>query len=167
MKLFGGLLIILAAGWTGAAPVWRLRARERILESLALAMELLRAELRSSLAPLPELFASVARASGGIVASFFGQVAESMLREPMAAPLTLIRRALPMLRLPDRDAAILLELGTALGCYDLDSQLRMLDSAQSRLQQEALHCSKRVLGEGRGWGALGLCTGLALAIVLV
>ncbi len=167
MKLLGGLLIVLAAGWTGAGPVLRLRRRQQVLEALALALELLRAELRSSLAPLPELFAAVAGASDGPAAAFFHQLALDMQAQPLTTPLQLMRRRMPMLGLEPRESAILLELGNALGCYDLESQLRLLDAAQLRLQQAAAHCGRQMLGEGRSWGALGLCTGLALAIVLV
>lgn len=167
MKLLGGALIVLAAGWTGLEPVLRLRRRQRVLDSLSLAMELLRAELRSSLAPLPELFAAAARSMEGVTSSFFQQLAQDMRERPLATPMQLMRARLPILGLEPWECAILLELGNALGCYDLESQLRLLDAAQLRLQQAAEHCGKQILGEGRSWGTLGICTGLALAIVLV
>ena len=131
------------------------------------ALELLRAELRSSLAPLPVLFGTVAESTEGNTSAFFGQMASDMQTQPLATPLQLMRRNLPLLGLESRENAILLELGNALGCYDLESQLRMLDAAQARLHQAAERCGRQILGEGRGWGALGFCTGLALASVLV
>ena len=167
MKLIGALMIVLAGAWSGASPVLRLRRRQRVLESLVAAMVLLRAELCSSLTPLPALFEKLAERTEGAVSDFFRRMARDMQSEPLASPLQLMRRHLPVLGQEPRENAVMLELGNALGCYDLESQLRMVDAAQTRLEQAAAYCNKRILGEGRSWGTLGICTGLALAIVLV
>lgn len=167
LKLLGGALIVAAAGWTGGAPVVSLRRRIRILEELDSLLTLMRAELTSCLTPLPEMFQKLEQASSGVCAALFRDIRAGMLATPSATPLHLMRIHLPALRLDARENAILLELANALGCYDLDSQQRMLDAAQLRLRQAADRCRKQMETEGRGWCALGVCTGLALAIVLV
>lgn len=167
LKLCGGLLIVLAAGWTGVMPAVRLRRRLRILEELEGSMHLMRAELTSNLTPLPELCKKLALASAGPVSGLYDTLCDGLRSQPLATPLHLMRTALPALALEPREAAILLELANALGCYDLESQQRMVDAAQVRLYQAAEYCRKRLAGESRGWGVMGLCTGLALAIVLI
>lgn len=167
LKGLGGLLIVAAGVWSGAIPVLRLRRQQRTLEVLSAALLLLQAELRSSLAPLAALFSSVADGAEGVVGRFFRQLSLDIQAEPLSSPLHLMRRRLPLLGLEPRESAILLELGNALGCYDLESQLRLLEAVRERLRQAELRCGKRILSEGRGWSALGICTGLALAIVLV
>ena len=59
------------------------------------------------------------------------------------------------------------ELSSALGCYDLTGQLRQLESLQSKwskiLEQMECDLSVRV----RYFRVFGICTGCALAILLV
>lgn len=167
LKLLGGALIVAAAGWTGGAPVLRLRRQMKVLEELDGALVMMRAELTSHLTPLPDLFKKLELSGSGICAALFGAISADMLSKPEATPLQLMRTHLPMLQLEPRENAFLLELANALGSYDLESQQRMLDATQARLQQALVRCGKRIESVGRSWSTLGVCTGLALAIVLV
>ena len=167
LKLIGGLMIVFASGWTGLAPAARLRRQLALLEQLDGALSLMRAELTSSLTPLPDLFKKLALSLDGAAAQLFDRLSRDMLSQPLSTPLHLMRKNLPPLRLEPRENAILLELANALGCYDLQSQQRMLDSAQARLRQAEERCRRQLDAQARSWAALGICTGLALAIVLV
>ena len=167
LKLLGGALIVAAAGWTGAAPVTRLRRRIRTLEELENALPVMRAELTSNLTPLPALFEKLSQTCAGGCATLFHSMAAALVAQPETSPVQQMRRHLPALKLEPREASILLELANALGCYDLESQQRMMDAAQARLHQAAERCRRQMEHEGRSWGTLGVCTGLALAIVLV
>lgn len=167
LKLIGGLMIVLAAGWMGLAPAARLRRRQQLLEQLDGALGLMRAELTSSLTPLPDLFKKLALSFDGAAAQLFDQLSADMRSQPLSTPLHVMRKNLPALRLEPRENAILLELANALGCYDLESQQRVLDSAQARLRQAEERCCRQLATQAKSWGALGICTGLALAIVLV
>ena len=68
LKLIGGLMIVFASGWTGLAPAARLRRQLALLEQLDGALSLMRAELTSSLTPLPDLFKKLALSLDGAAA---------------------------------------------------------------------------------------------------
>ncbi len=167
LRVLGSALIVLASGWCGLRPVLRLRRQLRTLEALEGMLSLLRAELSSRMTPLPELFRRLADSVQAPADALCASLASQMQAHPLAAPLQLMRQALPPMELEPRESAALLELANALGCYDLESQQRMVDLAQLRLRQAADRSRRRIAAEGRSWGALGICTGLALAIVLV
>ena len=61
MKLIGALALVLASAGMGLAEALRLRRRARLTADLAAGLELLRGEIVSRLAPLPEATERLAR----------------------------------------------------------------------------------------------------------
>ena len=95
LKLIGGLMIVFASGWTGLAPAARLRRQLALLEQLDGALSLMRAELTSSLTPLPDLFKKLALSLDGVAAQLFDRLSRDMLSQPLSTPLHLMRKNLP------------------------------------------------------------------------
>ena len=62
---------------------------------------------------------------------------------------------------------VLHDLGSGLGRFDMESQLCGIDCAITRLEQIQRDAETEKRMRGRTYRTLGICAGLALAIVLV
>ena len=74
MKLIGALALVLASAGMGLAEALRLRRRARLTADLAAGLELLRGEIVSRLAPLPEAAERLARHGPETARSFYAAV---------------------------------------------------------------------------------------------
>ena len=85
-------------------------------------------------------------------------------------PLAAMRKALTLVpELPEGDPAaqILLELAARLGKYDLESQLQGIDLAALRLGEELGRAEQERSTKSKTYQTLGICTVLAVAILLM
>ena len=69
--------------------------------------------------------------------------------------------------LPGEVGRILLELAPGLGQYDVQCQLYSLDLAAGQAQALIERCQSEQKGRVRSYYTLGVCAGLALAIMLL
>ncbi len=130
-------------------------------------LEILKCELSYTLFPLPKLCRITAERSDRICADFLREYADALdsgsCRSAAAQKAFFkIKCVLP----PDATMA-LLELFSTLGRYDLEGEDNLLRLTQHRLKTalERGETEKRPMA--RGYALLGLCTGAAIAILLV
>lgn len=60
-----------------------------------------------------------------------------------------------------------MSLFESLGKYDLEGNIQVLDLALSRLREEARSLQAGAAARCRTYVALGVCTGLAVAVILI
>ena len=170
MKLLGMVFIVSSAAYGGIAMAQDLRRRCRILRQITSALELMRSELSYCGTPLPKVFALMAAASEGVVAAMFSSVAKCMDKFRWITPDACMRRVMSEQTVISRIPGIpdtLLQLCATLGSYDLDHQLRGIDLAASRINQMIVEVDQELKGKCRMYRTIGVCAGLALAILLV
>ena len=167
IRLIGAAMIVLGAGSFGIAKTMQFYRQQRQLRSFLNMLEILKCELNYTLFPLPKLCRITAERSDRLCADFLNEYASQLERGTSRS--VAAREALAKSRgnLPlDAEMAIL-ELFSTLGRYDLDGEESLLRLTQHRLKTalERGETEKRPMA--KGYALLGVCTGVAIAILLV
>ena len=168
IRLLGAALLTLGGLGAGLTAVGRLTGRVQDLRGLESAVEALERELGWRLAPLPEALGRAAEGASGRTARLLrlcAGEASALEGRPFRQVWTECVSA-AQLCLEREDAAILEELGSVLGRYDGDSQLRALERAADRLARQREKAEERRERLGRLYGILGAFGGLLLVIIL-
>lgn len=166
-KWIGAMLIIGACGGIGFSMAAAYRNEEKTLRQLISALDFIQCELQYRLTPLPELCRLVGTPGRGAV----GKVMERLAREleSQIAPDVecCMNAALASVDLPKRSGEALRLLGTSLGRFDMEGQLRGLEAVRSNCRRELDLLAADKDHRLRGYQTLGLCAGAALAILFV
>lgn len=167
IRWIGAAMIIFGAGSFGISKTVQFYRQQRLLRSFLHMLELLQCELTYTLYPLPKLCRITAERSDRLPASSlrcFASLLDRGLARSVAAreAFSDVKCVLP----PDAGTAVL-ELFSALGRYDLDGEIKLLKLARQRLNTalERGETEKRPIA--KGYALLGVCTGAAVAILLV
>ena len=170
MKIFGILFVILSSLSVGLRYSHIVQQRCTTIGQIILALRLLKSELSTHGTPLPEAFGLLAAATSGSTAAYFSSAAKEMNRNRWISPKESLRTAeIHLKEFGPKDPSILIlrDLSSGIGKFDMDSQLNSLENAITRFeilhrsaeQERSVHC--------RTYRMLGLCTGIALAILLI
>lgn len=163
------MLAVCGCFWAGCRMVNSRKERIAALRELEFALLLLRGELESRAAALPELCVFLReRTCGAARALFSGMAAQlSMLGEERFS--SLWNRAVREsgTALEDREREELLGLGEVLGRYELETQLRRLEGCCTVLHQCREEAERAYPGQRRLCLGLSAAAGLLLAIVLL
>lgn len=168
LKLMGALMIFAGCGGFGFSMAAYHCREERMLRQYLLALEFMECDLSCRMTPLPQLCRDTARVVEGPMHLFLTELARQMelCREPDAS--SCVRAALSVTPgfSPEMEQLLVL-LGHCLGRFDLPGQLQGLRSGAERgkLALDALQQNRT--GRLRSYQTLGLCTGAALAILLL
>jgi len=119
--------------------------------------------------PVATLFESVGGRIGGQIGDFFRGAGETMTRSAGRSPQMAMRIWLEDHPLPlDREeTAMLLELGGALGRYDLLGQARAMNLFRQRLDQRLALLEGARREKSRAWMTASVCSGLMLILMLI
>ena len=167
IKWIGAGLILLGAGGFGVGKAAKFYRQMRQLRSFSNALEILKCELNYTLLPLPELCRVTAERSERVCACVlreYARLLEQGSPRKMAAAACLENNALC---LPEEAQTALLDLFSSMGRYDLDGENRLLSRTQLRLEAAIRTGEAEKRPMVKGYAALGLCTGAALAILLM
>jgi stage III sporulation protein AB len=167
-KWLGAVLILAGCGGFGFLLSMSHRQEEKALRSLMGALDYMSCELQYRMTPLPDLCAAAGTESSGAV----GRVLSGLARElenqlspdvsaAMEKVLSMQENLTPSVHQNFR------QLGLRMGRFDLDGQLKGLESVRSdcRTQLKALEQNRDI--RLRNYQTLGLCAGAALAILLI
>lgn len=170
MKLIGVLFVVLSAASVGFRFSYAVKQRCDLIGQLQVALRLLKSEISNHGTPLPEAFAVLAAATRGNVALYFSTAAKQMDQKRWMTPADSLVMAEDHLReLPANDPVrrILKELANGLGRLSWDNQLHSIDCAMVRLEEMRRIAEQDRTIRCRTYRTLGLCAGLALAILLI
>ncbi len=167
LKWIGAVLVIVGCGGFGFSLAAAHRREVQLLRQLYRGLEYMQCELKYRLTPLPELCRQTGRETGGSLRQIFVDMSREldgrMLPDPadcMAAAMKKCREPLPVsLR------KLLTRLGRSLGRFDLSGQLRGLEALCGACQEELAFLNKNRDIRLRNYQTLGLCAGVALAIL--
>ncbi len=168
MKIIGAILVVIAGGTVGFQICASHRRQERQLRMLIVALDFMECELQYKMTPLPDLCRQAAgECTGALQAVFLKLTAEleDQVSPDVGRCMASAVHSAKDLSQPVESA--LLELGQQMGRFDIEGQLKSLESVRSicRRQISALCENKDV--RLRSYQTLGLCAGAAVAILLV
>lgn len=165
-KWIGAALIIAGCGGFGFSIAAGCRREERLLRQLIQSLQYMRWELQYRLTPLPELCRETGKGTSGVVRDIFLGLARELDWQASPDVSSCMNAALKRNReLPRNIRRIFLQLGRCLGRFDLQGQLLGLEAVQSACQGELAALNKNRDVRLRSYQTLGLCAGVALAIL--
>lgn len=168
LKIIGAILVLGGAGGFGISKAMQFYRQLRQLREFLSALEILKCELNYTLLPLPKLCRITAERVRGAAAQFlavYAALLEENTPRSRAAPQALEQTR--GLALPSDAQMALLEVFSGLGRYDLDGENRLLQITAQRLNAALERCETEKRPMAKGYAALGICTGLALVILMV
>ena len=167
LKLIGVIFVVLGSTGAGVTMAWGARRTLETARQLRVALERMKNEIACHRTALPELMELLSRETGPLSALFGGMAEQLRLRQE-ASVYAIVRKSLAAApALPGEVGRILLDLAPGLGQYDVHCQLYSLDLAAGQAQALIERCQSEQKGRVRSYYTLGVCAGLALAIMLL
>ena len=169
IKLLGSILIIGSASWVGLAMAGSVRREERLLHTLAKALERMQCEICTRLTPVGDLCRQAAEQCEGIPARIFQGLALDIRKQEGASLADMMHTRLCEYEalLPSSCQNILTQLGQILGEYEPDVQTKALQTLVEQAEQSLAALRQGRSERCRSYGVMGVCAGCALAILLV
>ena len=170
MKLIGVVFIVISAGTVGFRLARQLRLRCTMLRQLQSALHVLKNEIAFCATPVPRAFAKMAASLEGALAELFARASGAMDKRCWLTPSSAMEYAMqevPGFEQGDKVRDILLELAGKLGQYDLDSQIQGIGLAMTQLDEERQAAERERSVKSKTYETLGVCAGLAVAILLL
>lgn len=168
IRLIGVVLVLAGASSFGIGKAIQFYRQSRQLREFCHALEILKCEMNYSLAPLPQLCRISAKRAGGTAEAYFNQYAQAL---DEGLPRTKAgQRAMEntkSLTLPDDAKMALLELCDSLGRYELEGENNLLQLTAHRLRTASERCESEKKPLAKSYAALSVCTGIALAILML
>lgn len=168
IKWIGALFVIGSCGMFGLSMAASHRREEMALHQMMAALDYMQCELQYRLTPLPDLCRQAGQHNRNLIGNILLMLAREMdcCISPDAE--RCIEAALSSgAELPRRSRQAFEMLGSTLGCFDVEGQVRGLDAVRSFCQREldalALNRDSRL----RSYQTLGFCAGAAIAILFV
>lgn len=167
-KWIGALLIIIGCGGVGFSFAAAHRREEQSLRHLTAALDYIECELQYRLTPLPELCRQAGQENQGCVKSVLLNLAKELEDQTSPDVMSCMNAAfLNVKDIPKRTRNALDVMAQSLGRFDLEGQLKGINSARSVCRQNLEELSVNRDVRLRSYQTLGLCAGAALAILLV
>lgn len=167
-KLLGAALIVAGCGGFGFSMAAFYRREVQGLRQIIAALNIMECELQYRHTPLPELCRCVAREVDkpiGTVFRHLTQELEQQLRPDASACMHAALHIGPELPKGLRD--IMEEFGNTLGRYDLPGQLKGLEALRQLCQERLNTWTENSRQRIRSYQTLGICAGIALAILMI
>lgn len=168
VRLIGAVLIVSSSGWVGLHAAASLRRMTRSLEEFHAALEWMRSELSFTGIPYPELCRQMEGRAKGPVSAFFHALSEDAAGETFS-PVGATNRALHAahLSLPPAAFCALEQLFDGFGRFDLSGQIRQIELASEAVSRQADALRGQVDSRCRVYEMLGICTGIAVMILVI
>lgn len=163
----GAVLIIAGCAGFGFSLAAGHRYQERSLQRIMRILDFMISELHFHATPLPQLCAGASKLYHNAEALVFSRLAESLETHESPEAAVCMESVLKEFQLPFETGEILRQVGMTLGRFDLEGQLKGLEEGREMCRQRL-----QALGENRdirlrNYQTLSLCTGAALAILLI
>lgn len=168
IKWIGALFVIAGCGGVGFTMAAAYKREEWSLRALTAALDYMACELQFRLSPLSELCRQAGKECTGIVGKVLANLAGELENQISPDAESCMHAALARTEnVPRQTEQALRLLGTSLGRFDLEGQLKGLEQVRSHCRRELEKLSGDRDQRIRGYQTLGLCAGAALAILFV
>lgn len=168
MKWVGVVLLIAGCGSVGFQLAASQVREERSLRQLTALLDFMACELQYHLPALPELCRNTAAQATGTLSHFFLALAGEIDAQISPDVERCLEAALQHTEhVPDITKTMLQTLGKTLGRFDLDGQVRGLESVRLEARRQLKELEHNRSNRLRSYQTLGLCAGAAVAILLL
>lgn len=168
VKWIGAMLIMAGCGGMGFSIAAASKREEAGLRQLIGALDYMECELQYRLTPLPDLCRQAGMESKGMIQKLLTSLAVELECHNSHDLDTSLQAALVQCAdIPKRLRSAFEIMGTSLGRFDLEGQIKGLESVRSycRRELETMLCNRE--SRLRSYQTLGLCAGAALTILFV
>ena len=167
-KWIGVVLVIVGCGGMGFGMAATCLREEMSLRSLVGALDYMTCELQYRLTPLPQLCRQAGKECRGTVGTVLTNLAEELEKQIASDADSCMHAAIAHTEhLPTAAEKALRLLGSGLGRFDLEGQLRGLEQVRAHCRRELETMAGQRDQRVRGYQTLGVCAGAALAILFV
>lgn len=167
-KLIGAILVICGCGSLGFSIAMQFKREEHALRQLIGALDFMECELQYHLTPLPELCRQAGRENRGPVHHVLTALARELECQISPDVHSCMHAALVCSpEVPKRVRRAFEIMGTSLGRFDMDGQVKGLETVRAYCRRELEGMSANRDSRLRSYQTLGLCAGAALAILFV
>ena len=168
IKLIGAVLIVLACGTVGYMIAASYKREEKTLRKLIYALDYMECELQFRMPALPDLCRNTANETDGVVSKVFAMLSNELEDQISPDVRSCMKAVTAKCRdIPTHTLASFLLLGDSMGRFDLEGQLKGLES----VRQEARMKLNKLMGNSdvrlRSYQTLGICAGAAIVIILM
>lgn len=167
IRLIGAVLTLLAGGGYAVVIGKEHRKKEGYYEQLLLILEHLSWQLQTSLAPLPVCCGEAAVCGRGKMAALFAHLSRKLENGGEDSAAACMVGCVAEQDFPLQLNQRLLQLGDTLGRYDLTSQVAGIQTIMELCKRDLQALSAERTKTVKSCQALGLCTGAAVAILLL
>ncbi|TWH48929.1 stage III sporulation protein SpoIIIAB [Sporomusa sp. KB1] len=170
LKILGSLLIVVAGTAMGFSVAARYAERPRQIRQLISCLSALKSHINYAAIPLPEALSQCTSGIAGPVADFFHTMSLLLLNNGWLTPQAAMDQALIeakqlVLNQPERE--ILAVFSANLGSMDREEQHKSLELVQEQLSRIQYEAEKLCEQNVKMYRYLGLCSSLAIVIILV
>ena len=168
LKWIGAALITAGCGGAGFSIAAAYRREERELRQMTTALDFMACELQYRLTPLPDLCRLAGSELRGISGKFLTALAAELEcgLQPEVGD-CVIQVLAQMADIPRKVKEAALLLGSSLGRFDVDGQLKGLETVRGFCRRELEIMSAGKENRLRSYQTLGICAGAALAILFI
>jgi stage III sporulation protein AB len=170
IKMMGAVLLVISTTGFGLWKANFYAARNKELEDLISALQLLETEISYSVTPLPDALHRIGSRLAGRMGVFLQNAGDELLQGDGRSAGQIfsdqLERSRTMIHLREQDLEILRTFGHTLGSSDRSDQLKHIRLANSRLMAEAQNARDEKERLGKMWRYLGALTGLAGVIII-
>ena len=168
IKIMGALLIILGSGGIGLALSASDRHQAQAMRELHQCLQWMTWELSYRRPSLAGLSRGAAQCCSGAVGQVLDRFASELDQQIFPDPGICMNAALSAIKnIPKRAAVHLSQLGSTLGKFDLENQVRSLEAAEVLCKRELEQMRSGMEVRLRNYRTLSLCAGIALVIILL
>ena len=168
MRWIGALFVLLGCGSFGFSMVATHKKEEKTLRQIISAIGYMECEMQYRLTPLPQLLGQAAKQISGVVQELLGAMALKLKNQISPDVSCCMEELLHKRRdVPPLTREALFLLGQSLGRFDLQGQLKELESVRSLCERHLKTLENNRDVRLRSYQTLGLCAGAVLAILLL
>lgn len=168
IKWIGAILIIFGCSGAGFSIARAYRTDQKLLQNIIRAISYMENVLLYNLTPLPDLCRQAGKETSGIVHEVFLNLARELDWQIAPDAYSCMYEALGKSHtLSPKIRRYFLQLGTSLGRFDLTGQVRELEAIRSSCEKELTMLDNNLDNRIRSYKTLGICAGMALAILFI
>lgn len=167
LKWIGAILVIVACGGFGFSLAHNYRREEKMLRQLLKILAFMECELAYRQSALPQLCKDAAQYGTGCMGKVFYVLADELQMQICPNAVCCMEIAVKKVQgLTGSVKQVLMLLGQSLGRFDLKGQLNELASVKADCNELLVDMLRNKETKIHNYQTLGLCAGVALAILL-
>lgn len=168
IKWIGAILVIAGCGGFGFSLAHNYRREENMLRQLMKILDFMRCELEYRQSTLAQLCMDASQQASGCIGKVFSLMAKELDMQVCPDASCCMDMSLKNVRGLSRSARqVLMLLGSSIGRFDLKGQLSELESVKRECNEMLENLMRHKETRIRNYQTLGLCAGVALAIILI